>query len=58
MLTIAATDRLSFAAMLDKLYTEKHTGPIVVHFAFGHPNVIEVPCEPLRIPLDKDTPRV
>ena len=47
-----ATDRVSFAAMLEKLYSDKHTGPIVVHFAQGKPNVVEIPCEPMRIPLD------
>lgn len=43
----------SFAQMLQKLHDEKHTGPVVVHFAQGHPNVVEIPKEPERIKLEK-----
>lgn len=49
--------RLSFATMLEKLYADKHTGPVVVHFAQGSPNVIEIPCEPTRISLDSGKKR-
>lgn len=55
---VTPTDRVSFAAMLERLYSEKHTGPVVVHFAQGQPNVIEMPCEPVRISLDKGQKRV
>ena len=57
VLTIAATDRLSFVTLLDKLYTDKHTGPIVLHFAQGVPNAVEFPSEPVRVPLTKRDPR-
>jgi hypothetical protein len=44
---------MTFAETLDTLYKTRHTGPIVIHFAQGHPNSIEVPCEPQRIRLTK-----
>lgn len=45
-------DRVSFFGMLERLYAQRHTGPVVVHFAQGQPNVIELPSEPTRIALD------
>lgn len=47
------TEALTFPAMLQKLYAEQHTGPVVVHFDQGRPNVIELPCAPVRVVLDK-----
>jgi hypothetical protein len=46
-------DRATFPAVLAKLFEQKHTGPVIVHFAQGHPNVIEVPGAATRIVLDK-----
>lgn len=46
-------DRVSFPDLLRTLFAEKHTGPITIHFAQGHPNRLEIPCEPTRIVLDK-----
>lgn len=43
----------TFPAILERLYHEQYTGPIVVQFGQGVPSVIEIPCEPTRIRLDK-----
>ena len=45
--------RLTFAEMLAQLYADRHTGPIILHFAEGHVHVIELPAESTRIVLDK-----
>lgn len=41
----------TFAAVLERLHAEKHTGPVTVHFAQGHPQTVELPCAPVRIRL-------
>lgn len=46
-------ETLRFADLLSRLYDDKHTGPIVIHFAQGHPQSVELPAEPTRIRLDK-----
>lgn len=45
--------RLTFAEMLQKLHLGKHTGPVIVHFAQGVPNVIELPAPTTQIKLEK-----
>lgn len=47
------TEPSTFADWLTKLHTDKHTGPVVFHFAEGSPNAVEVPRKPERIKLDK-----
>lgn len=46
-------DRVSFPALLQYLHRAQHTGPIVIHFAQGQPNMIDVPNEPTRIKVEK-----
>lgn len=43
----------TFAQVIEALYRNKHTGPVIIHFAQGHPNSVELPKEPERIRLDK-----
>lgn len=43
----------TFPQLLERLHAERHTGPVVIHFAQGQPNVIEIPSAPTRIALDK-----
>lgn len=47
------TTQPTFPELLERLWMEKHTGPVTVHFAQGVPNVIEFPGEPRRIPLTR-----
>ena len=47
------TTATDFPALLMRLWRLQHTGPVIVHFAQGHPNVVEIPGEPERIPLAK-----
>lgn len=42
----------TFGQMLERLYVEKHTGPVIVHFQHGAPQTVEIPSEPERIRLD------
>jgi hypothetical protein len=44
--------RETFPAVLERLYGEKYTGPIVVQFGQGVPSVIEFPQPSRRIRLD------
>jgi hypothetical protein len=53
MATLTPPPRETFAQVLERLYVSKHTGPVVLHFAHGQPNVIEVPTSSERIVLDK-----
>lgn len=46
-------DKLTFLRLCEQLSQEKHTGPITVHFAQGHPSSVDIPCEPTRIRLTK-----
>lgn len=32
----------SFPEMLEQLWQDRHTGPVVIHFANGRPNVVEI----------------
>lgn len=43
----------TFPAVLERLYADKYTGPIVVQFGQGVPSAIEIPCAPKRIRLEK-----
>ena len=52
-ITETVTVQPTFGEMLEKLFVEKHTGPVIFHFAQGRPNTMEIPSEPLRIVLDK-----
>lgn len=45
------TPQPTFAEMLEKLWVEKHTGPVIVHFLHGRPK--EVIPMGSRIILDK-----
>lgn len=49
----SVTPRPSFPELLERLFADKHTGPVTVHFAQGVPNVIEIPGEATKIRLDK-----
>jgi hypothetical protein len=48
-----ASPKMTWSAALLRLWTDRHTGPVVVHFAQGHPNSLELPSEPVRIKLEK-----
>lgn len=43
----------TFGEMLERLWKDKHTGPVILHLAQGVPNTIEIPSEPTRIKLEK-----
>jgi hypothetical protein len=43
---------MSFPALLERLYVEKHTGPVLLHFAGGQPRSVEILKPSERIPLD------
>lgn len=43
----------TFPALLQRLYTEQYTGPIVVQFGQGVPSAVEIPKPPDVIRLDK-----
>ncbi len=45
--------RSTFAEMLHRLFTEKHTGPVVVHFAEGQPTAVDIVAPPVQVKLDK-----
>jgi hypothetical protein len=51
-LTLRTTERPTFAQMLEQLYAEKHTGPVIVHFAQGHPRHVEIPAASTTFVLD------
>ncbi len=42
----------SFPVILEELWRAKHTGPVVIHFAGGKPQAVEVLEPSKRIPLD------
>ena len=46
--------RPSFAAVLDDLWRQRHTGPVTVHFQSGRALTVEIPEAPLRISLDSE----
>lgn len=41
----------SWAEAQQWLYDRKHTGPVIVHFAQGHPQEVELPNPSTRIRL-------
>jgi len=45
---------MRFSKILDRLYTEKHTGPVLFHFAGGIPRAAEVLAPSIRISLDTE----
>lgn len=45
-------DHPAFADVLRDIHAQRHTGAVTIHFAQGHPNVIEFPCAPTKIRLD------
>lgn len=38
-------------ATLSREVPEKHTGPVIIHFAQGKPNAIEIPAPSIKIAL-------
>lgn len=44
---------VSFPSLLEKLHKASHTGPVILHFAQGSPNTVEIPPPPMRFRLDK-----
>jgi len=44
-------------AIWDRLAANQHTGPVIIHLAQGQPNVVEIPGESTRIPVDKGRKR-
>jgi hypothetical protein len=51
--TTATTERQTFDAWLVNVYAQRFTGPVTIHFAQGVPNVVEIPCQPTKIVLDR-----
>jgi hypothetical protein len=47
-----APPKPSFAELLTQLWKDQHTGPVIIHFAQGTPNAVELPAEPTRIKLE------
>lgn len=45
---------MRFSKILDRLYTEKHTGPVLLHFAGGIPRKAEILAPSMRIDLDTE----
>ena len=43
----------SFPDLLERLHREQYTGPVILHFAQGRPNHVEIPAKPETIVLDK-----
>jgi len=43
----------TFPDVLERLYCEQYTGPVILHFAQGRPNHVEIPAKPETIVLDK-----
>jgi hypothetical protein len=53
-MAISDTDwRPTFAELLAHLHAHRHTGPVIIHFAEGHPNVVEMPTPATLVKLDK-----
>jgi hypothetical protein len=48
-----ATGEETFFEFLQRLYAQKHCGPVVIQFLNGQPEAVEIPAEPARIRLDK-----
>lgn len=45
---------MRFSRLLEKIHHEKHTGPVLVHFAGGIPRSVEVLRPSIRISLDSE----
>lgn len=45
--------RETFSDLLHRLYVERYTGPVVLQFGQGVPNVAEIPQPSVQIRLDK-----
>jgi hypothetical protein len=48
----------TFADILERLWTEQHTGPVIIHFGQGCPNEVEIPSPPTRIHVDRPARKV
>jgi len=48
---------LTWAALLEKLYRERFTGAVTLHWAEGVPNAYDFPVPPVRLRLDKSDRR-
>lgn len=44
---------MSLVRIFERLHQQKHRGPVILHFADGCANHVEIPGEPIRIVLDK-----
>lgn len=51
-IAIEALPKPSLPTVLERLWADRYTGPVVFQFHEGRPLVIEVPVQPTRIVLD------
>lgn len=52
VLDVLAEDR-DFVTVVQRLYESAFTGETVIRWAQGHPKVLEIPSDPVRISLDR-----
>ncbi len=51
-LIVEPTVRPSLPELLERLWKERHTGQVVLHYAQGFVATVEFPAEPQRVRLD------
>lgn len=50
---VTVTPQPTIFEVLERLWIDKHTGPVTIHLQSGVVNVVEIPGETTRIVLDR-----